>query len=262
MTISPSGIALNGIVGTPTGTSKVNTADVGEGITYYASPLYAAQAALTAESTAHPGSQNAIIILGDGAMNTQWIYFPQGSMWQWPTTNSAEPSTDVSGYSEYDTLKTTPNKNALVASSLSSPTQEASGTISGVYPDFLDECQQAIVAAQYATNHGTRVFSVAYGAAASGCTSGTHADDFTDVTLVTLPSTPNASFTLSTLTPCVTMENLASTLQDFYSDYLQSGGGVDGNCIDNSHSVTALSDIFQSIASTFSTPRLIPNDAT
>jgi Flp pilus assembly protein TadG len=259
---SPGGIALNGIVGTPNANSKVNTADVGEGITYYASVLYAAQAALTAEATAHPGSQNAIILLSDGQANTQWFYFPQGSMWQWPSTNSAEPSTKVTGYSEYDTLKSTPNMNALVASSLSTPNQEATGTISGVYPDFFDECQQAIVAGQYATSHGTRVYTVAYGAEDTGCGSGTRPDYYTDVTLVNLPSSPNVSFTLATLSPCVTMENVASSLQYFYSDYLQSGSGVSSSCVDNAHSVTSLTGIFQSIASTFSSPRLIPNSAT
>jgi hypothetical protein len=195
---SPGGIALNGIVGTPNSNSKVNTADVGEGITYYASVLYAAQAALTAEATAHPGSKSAIVLLSDGQANTQWFYFPQGSMWQWPNTNTAAPSTKVSGYSEYDTLKSTPNMNALVASSLSTPNQEATGTISGVYPDFFDECQQAIVAGQYATSHGTRVYTVAYGSEDTGCGSGIRPDYYTDVTLVTLPSTPNVSFTLAT----------------------------------------------------------------
>jgi hypothetical protein len=152
--------------------------------------------------------------------------------------------------------------NALVASSLSTPNQEATGTISGVYPDFFDECQQAIVAGQYATSHGTRVYTVAYGAEDTGCGSGIRPDYYTDVTLVNLPSSPNVSFTLATLSPCVTMENVASSLQYFYSDYLQSGSGVSSSCVDNAHSVTSLTGIFQSIASTFSSPRLIPNSAT
>jgi hypothetical protein len=58
------------------------------------------------------------------------------------------------------------------------------------------------------------------------------------------------------------MENIASSLQYFYSDYLQSGSGISNSCVDNSHSVTALVEIFQSIASNFSTPRLLPNNAT
>jgi hypothetical protein len=259
MAISPGGIALNGILGTPTPTSKVNTADVGEGITYYASVIYAAQSALTAESTLYPGSKNAMILLSDGQANTQWFYFPQGSIWQWPSANTVAPSTIVSGYSEYDTLKTTPNLNALGAAYLSTPNQEATGTISGLYPDFFDECQQAIVAGQAAATAGTRVFAVAYGAEQTGCASGS-ADSHTDVTLVATGK--NQSFTLATLTPCVTMENIASSLDYFYSDYLQSGGGASTTCTDNSHSVTSLVDIFSSIAATFTKPRLLPNNAT
>ncbi len=41
------------------------TAPGGEG-TYYAQVIYAAQAALVAQQTANPGSQNAMIILSDG----------------------------------------------------------------------------------------------------------------------------------------------------------------------------------------------------
>jgi hypothetical protein len=38
--------------------------------TYYAPPMYAAQAALLAEQTSHPGSENVMIIVGDGDANT------------------------------------------------------------------------------------------------------------------------------------------------------------------------------------------------
>ena len=262
MTTAPGGIALNGATGTGNSNSTVNTVNVGEGITYYASAIYAAQSALVAERNAHPGSQNAIILLSDGQANTQWIYFPQGSLSQTPSANTSTPSTiaTISASSGYDTLKSTPNKSAKVASALSTPNLEASGTISGLYPDFLDECQQAITAAQAATAAGTRVYAVAYGAEQTGCASGSKADDYTDVTLVATGA--NAPFTLSQLTPCVTMENIASSLEYFYSDYLQSGSSVSTSCVDNSHTVTSLPMIFQSIAATFTTPRLIPNSST
>jgi hypothetical protein len=67
----------------------------------------------------------------------------------------------------------------------------------------------------------------------------------------------NQSFTLSTLTPCVTMENIASSLSYFYSDYNQSGSG--STCQDSSHTVSAMQDIFTAIAATFTTPRMLPN---
>ena len=61
----------------------VNTTQVGEGTTYLASVIYAANSALIAEQTwmqnvNHTTTKNAIIIQSDGGVNTQWIYFPQG----------------------------------------------------------------------------------------------------------------------------------------------------------------------------------------
>jgi hypothetical protein len=258
--ISPSGIALNGIVGSSG--AKVNTGDVGEGVTDYAPVIYAAQAALVAEHNLYPGSRNALIMIGDGGSNAQWFYFPQGSMWQWPSTNTSEPSTIAPGSNGYDTLKSTPNQNAAPARNLATPNQEVSGTISGIYPDFMDECQQGIVAAQYATAAGTTVFSVAYGAASSsatGCGNGTQALDFNDVTTVTTGK--NVPFSpLTALSGCVTMQNMASSMNTFYSDWNQSGSG--SNCVDTSHTQVKLNDIFKAIASTFTMPRLIPNNAT
>jgi len=258
--IAPSGIALNGIVGASG--SKVNTGDVGEGITDYAPVIYAAQAALVAEQILHPASQNAIIIVGDGGSNAQWFYFPQGSMWQWPSTNTSEPSTIAPGSNGYDTLKSTPNLNAAPASSLSTPNQEVSGTISGIYPDFMDECQQGIVAAQYATAAGTTVFSVAYGAgtgSSAGCGSAAKVQSYNDVTMVaTGKNVPFGS--AAALSPCVAMQNMATSMSTFYSDWTQSGSN--STCQDNQHPEVYLNDVFTAIASTFTTPRLIPNNAT
>jgi hypothetical protein len=80
----------------------------------------------------------------------------------------------------------------------------------------------------------------------------------TDTTLVATGA--NQPFTLSSLTPCVTMENMASSLSTFYSDYQQSGSS--SSCEDAAHSTISLQDIFQAIATTFTTPRLLPNNAT
>jgi hypothetical protein len=56
------------------------------------------------------------------------------------------------------------------------------------------------------------------------------------------------------------MENIASSLNTFFSDYNQSGSG--STCQDASHPTVSLNDIFQAIAATFTTPRLLPNNAT
>jgi hypothetical protein len=122
----------------------VNTTQVGEGTTYLASVIYAANSALIAEQTwmqnvNHTTTKNAIIIQSDGGVNTQWIYFPQGLVTQNPPATH-QPTTapwngNFAGYNapspakipvgnicsgtpgtagtlacpgEYDTLNTTP----------------------------------------------------------------------------------------------------------------------------------------------------------
>lgn len=193
------------------------------GITYYASVIYAAQSALVAEQKANPASKNAIIFLSDGQANMPT------STGDFPTAYNPDPSG-----SALNTL----NGN-------------------GSYPSAIDECQQAIIAAQAATTAGTTVFGVAYGSEQTGCYGSSHGG--TDSTLVATGN--NAAFTLSGLTPCITIENIASTLSNFYSDYLQSSSGVDTSCVDQSHNVVSLQDIFLSIASQFTNPRLLPNNA-
>ncbi|MGO8758635.1 MAG: TadG family pilus assembly protein [Terracidiphilus sp.] len=188
------------------------------GITYYASVIYSAQAALAAEKTLHPDANNAIIFLSDGQANLV-------SVGDFPTNYT-------------------------------STTGLYSLNSNGTYPSMKDECQQAIVASQAAMTAGTTVYGVAYGSEQSGCTSGSGA---TDTTLVATGK--NQAFTLSSLTPCVTIENIASSLNDFYSDYNQSGSGVDTSCVDNSHTVSSLQAIFLSIGASFTEPRLLPNGA-
>lgn len=205
------------------------------GVTYYASVMYAAQSALDAEysslSSSIPGLRNAMILVSDGQANAR-TYTGSQPAGQFPADI---PSAINTGYSGYSTL---------------------GGNGTGKYPDSNDECQQAIAAAQASIAAGTRVYSIAYGSESSGCTTSSGGTDNTYVATGTL----NQSFTISTLTPCVTMEDVASSLNYFYSDYTQSGSG--SSCQDSSHSVEKMSDIFQAIAGTFTTPRLLPYNAT
>jgi hypothetical protein len=166
--------------------------------TYYAGAIYAAQSALAAEKAANPGSNNVIIILGDGD----------------------------------STAGHTNGKNTVMASP---------ATSNGVYPSWIGECGQAVTAAQYATNHGTTVYSVAYGASSNGCSSDRNAG-----------SNPNIS-------PCDTMAGMASSPNYFYSDYNLTGSN--SNCIAG-QSITSLSDIFTSISGDLTTARLIPDGTT
>jgi hypothetical protein len=262
------------------------------GNTYLASSIYAAQSALTAQQIAN-GGRNAIILLSDGDANASYYAggsaynngdygsvtqgadaneFPQAPGVSLTLPNGSEvgpssksyqvppyytPATIVSASTKgtllgYDTLSSTsapPNGSSQI--------QTRSSSVTGIYPDWFDQCQQAITAGQYATSHSTTVFAVAYGASTSGCNSGWNIG-LTDTTkTATGVNVPFSS--VSGVNPCVTMENIATTMGTFYSDYNQ--GGSSTNCQDTSHPTVSLQEIFEAVSSTFTTPRLIPNNA-
>ncbi|MGD0345733.1 MAG: pilus assembly protein TadG-related protein [Terracidiphilus sp.] len=246
----------------------------GFGNTYFASAIYEAQAALKAEQTARPGSKNAIIFLSDGQANASYYSENESAYGTANSTNQyydayefpmgPDPSTSLTYGSEVGPhVSNDPTPSYYTPAT--APTTYGYNTLGangkGMYPDWYDQCQQGIIAAQYAMKQGTTVFSVAYGSEDSGCNSGWSVG-LTDTTLLSssdYPETLNQSFTLAQLTPCVTMENIASSLDNFYSDYNQSGSG--STCQDASHTVSSMQDIFLAIASSFTTPRLLPNNA-
>jgi hypothetical protein len=177
----------------------------GEG-TYYAQAIYAAQAALVAEQANFPGSQNAMIILGDGDMNA--------------------------------------SSGELVAQT---------GTMNGsgsnhtyTYPSLLGQCGQAILAAQAVATApngnnkaGTRVYTVGYGAKTSGT------------------CTTDASYSAyKGVQACTALSDMASSTGYFFSD---NGNGCSSP---NQLNFTKLTQIFQAIARTLTTARLIPNGTT
>jgi Flp pilus assembly protein TadG len=174
--------------------------------TYYAGVIYAAQAALTAEQTLYSHTQNAIVIVSDGDATS--------TCQQMGATSPACPSPAPSG-----------------------------ATNLGTYPSWVNECSQAITAAQYAAAQGTRVYTVAYGAETSPCatdTSGTYAN----------------------IVPCQAMKDMASDPTYFYSDYNQSGSGIDSSCIGTGDVTSNLRTIFQDIAGSLTAARLVPNGIT
>jgi hypothetical protein len=111
------------------------------------------------------------------------------------------------------------------ASSLKMPAGEAS-----------NQCHEAITAAQAATTAGTLVYTVAYGA--STASTGSCATD-----------TPHIS-------ACTTMEDMASSSSTFYSD--QTGGT--STCTSSANPTSELVSIFSNIGSSFSAPRLVPDN--
>jgi hypothetical protein len=168
--------------------------------TYLAQAITAAQASLVAEKTSFPTSQNVLIILSDG-------------------NSTASCTVAVLGICTVGQMP-------------------GASTTSGTYMSTIQECHQAITAAHAATTAGTRVYTVAYGAEASGC----------------------ATDTSPPITPCQTMEQLASSAGYFFSDYTATGGS--SSCISSSQPVTGLSQIFQVIAGDLTVSKLIPNGTT
>jgi Putative Tad-like Flp pilus-assembly len=168
--------------------------------TYYAQAITAAQTYLAAEKLLYPTSQNVMIILSDG-----------------------------------DASASCTRSSGGVCTTGDMPGASTTGT---TYMATRQECHQAITAAQAATNAGTRVYAVAYGAAASGCSTDTS----------------------PTITPCQTMEQMASSAGYFFSDYSATGGS--SSCISASQPVSSLNQIFQVIASDLTVAKLIPNGTT
>lgn len=193
--------------------------------TYYASTIYEAQSALTAEAAANPGTQNVMIILGDGDMNVSQYYVQQ---FQSAVTSASQT-------------------NGLV------PTNNPSAA-NGYYPSLTNDCGQAIWAANYAKQHGTEIFTVAYGALTGGANTYDNGCS-TDTTGVPLPAGTSSGGNSQNISPCQTMKDMASNLSDFYSD--QSGG--DGCTSQNA--VGSLAGIFYNIRARLTHVRLIPNSA-
>jgi hypothetical protein len=94
-----------------------------------------------------------------------------------------------------------------------------------------NQCTQAVNAAQAATQKGTWVFAIAYGALTSGCSSDGGA-----------------------YTPCSALQGIASNPSDFYSD------DAHGCASSSNPNLTTLTQIFQNIGKRFGTTRLLPWD--
>jgi hypothetical protein len=165
--------------------------------TYYPGVIYSAEHALLDQQAANPSTDTALIILGDGDANANSSNLPGAS-----TTNT--------------------------------------GPTRGVYPSTRQQCSQAVTAAQWAARQvgtdgtPTRVYTVAYGATSSGCSTDTN---------------PH-------ITPCQTMQQMASSPANFYVDTTSSTNG----CISAAQPTTNLNQIFTAIAGDMSNARLIPDN--
>jgi hypothetical protein len=130
----------------------------------------------------------------------------------------------------------------------------------GKYPDANNDCQQAMMAAQYAVSQGTQVFGVAYGSETNGCQTGdspTAGMDNTNAAALTVSGTLDVPISNpSTIVPCVTIENIADSWADFFAE--TSSKSCSGTQMLNP--IAGLSVIFSQITGKLGpTPRLVPN---
>jgi hypothetical protein len=95
------------------------------------------------------------------------------------------------------------------------------------------QCHEAITAGHAATAAGYVVMTIGYAAPMSGCSTDTS----------------------PAISPCATLQQMASAPVDFYSD---QGAG----CVSSTQSLTSLIAIFGKIGSSFTAPRLLPDNTT
>jgi Flp pilus assembly protein TadG len=113
---------------------------------------------------------------------------------------------------------------------LSDGDYNASSTqLSGQTAKVSKQCGQAVDAAKAATNAGTVVYAVAYGAPTTGCSTG------------------------DTYNPCTAMQAIASDGTKFYTT--STTCKINGSA----NPVTQLPDIFKQITTTLTKPRLLPH---
>lgn len=170
----------------------------------------------------------------DGALGTYYagvIYAAQAALTAQKAANSGSQNVII----------LLSDGNATAPQSWNGFASMGSANGNGTYPSYKNECSQAITAAQAATAAGTRFYTVAYGSEPSGCGSDT-------------------TGTYSGITPCQTMQDMASAAQYFFSDYKQSGSN--STCYSSSQPVSSLAGIFTQIASDLTVSRLIPNNTT
>jgi hypothetical protein len=175
------------------------TAEGGEG-TYYAQAIYQAQAYLAAEKVLYPKSQNVLIVLSDGSANATCTLSLSGVCTAGPMTGASTTST--------------------------------------TYPSTLQQCAQAVAAAQAAWTAGTTVYSVNFGAEASGCTTDTS----------------------PTIAPCQTMLQMATapgktSTTTYFSD--DPATGTDPTCTAAARPENTLNEIFTAIAADLTVAKLI-----
>jgi Flp pilus assembly protein TadG len=166
--------------------------------TYYAGAIDSAQEALMTAASGTT-SKMVMIIMSDGDADSSMICKT------WKTSNPTQCQTYVS----------------------------SNGTN---YGSSIDQCQQAIAAAQNATSLGTTVYTIAYQSPSSGCGS-------------------DSSGSMAHLSPCTTMKYMSSNYPTDTSHFFSDGSAA-SSCGVGGYT---LPTIFSQIEASFGAGRLIPN---
>ena len=198
--------------------------DPGGASTYYAGVIYAAQNALAYQKSLNPLSNNVMIILTDGDSNATCSDFTAPYNVYYTTTNPPSGCATPNGTTSFNSLN---------------------------YMSATDQCQQAIEAAWDATAAGTQVFTIGFASESSGCSTDQTANGGFNLGLSSsvYPTLPWP------LTPCDTIEYMASDPTHWYSDSASQ-------CSANGPTpqpANTLSTIIPSITNNLSVSRLIPN---
>lgn len=113
-----------------------------------------------------------------------------------------------------------------------------------LYPG-LNQCHQAIAAAQAATAAGTQVYAVAYGASV-----------FPALTCLT-DILPQPDYLVPLISACETMQRIGSDATKFYATNINGS-----SCVSSANTMSDLPSIFRAIAADFAGARLVPNNTT
>jgi len=280
-----------------TGCSSGVTAPGGQG-TYYAGAINAAQAALVAlSSTQSPPAQNVIVFLSDGGANTTKAqiafsgYVGTCTTKSGKTTCVASTTLNVTTCTGCSTSTTSAQQGPLAVGDVvtgtgipagTTITAEGSGsggtgtytlstselvgsntssqsmtgasqlTMNGyTFSQNTDQCQQAIAAAQAAAQAGTWVYSIAYGASTATGGSSTCTTD-----------TSSIIASMSGLSSCTTMQDIANSPGNYPDPskfFSNNNNGVD---CPNSNTIENLNTLFQTLSTSLTEPRLLPNNTT
>jgi Flp pilus assembly protein TadG len=253
--------------------------------TYYAEAIQAAQAALVAEQTKYPGSQNVMIIMSDGdaqSCNSQAYTGDDGdaactngsqmvalncpavtsSVVNGKTVVSCTSTTIALGggttlYCPGGTSSSNPGTcTGIPLNGTGTSTTNPNGYNIATYPSALGECGQAVWAAQQATAAGTMVYTVAMGSEVTSDNNDCQTDQMVTLTgsstlgAVAWPSAFESG--VAARSPCNAIGAMASSPNTFYSD------NVNGCAATNNAAFTTMAQIFTALSNNLTAARLVP----